>query len=107
MTKKIGDKKIDGVTSTRQAESVKEALAVSEVQNVKATSGVGTVKSTGSVRSRQSTRVMSLEEREQLFKMIGEEADTLFKGSGMSEQRKQMVQNAVKMAVDAGLLEEE
>ena len=106
MAKKIDDdKKVGGVRSTRETRAVKELESVDQIKGVNAAGGVGSVQATRAARSRQATRTMSLEEREQLFKLINEEAEALFKGSGMSNQQKEMVQNAVKMAVDAGLLE--
>jgi hypothetical protein len=50
---------------------------------------------------------MSLEEREQLFKMVQEEADRLFGQTGLSDSRKRHVTEAVRMAIDAGLIPED
>lgn len=107
MTKKIGDKKIHGVKSTQETSGVKGAEVVGGVAGVKAATGVGGVKGAGAIRKRQSTRTMTVEEREELFKMINEEAEAMFGRSGMPQAQRELVQNAVKMAVDAGLLDED
>jgi hypothetical protein len=107
MTKKIGDKKVGGVSSTGETSAVDSTGAVSGVSEVKATGGVGAVKGAGSATRRQSTRAMTMEEREQLLKMINEEAEALFGKTGMSAEKRQIVENAVKMAVDSGLIEGE
>lgn len=107
MTKKIGDKKIGGVQSTTSTSAVEGTEVVGGVAGVKATSGVGGVEGAGAVNRRRPTRTMSLAEREQLFQMINEEADKLFGEGGMSPTQRNVVKNAVRMAVDAGLVETE
>lgn len=107
MTKKPKDGKIGAVSRAGGSENVQSPDAVHSVGEVKATSGVGAVKSAGLSGKRRSTRIMSAAEREQLFKLINEEADKLFEKSGISEEKRSVLKNAVKMAVDSGLLEED
>lgn len=105
MTKKIGDKKIGSVQSTDETTRVKGADTVGSVDKVKGATAVGGVGSVGAVGKRKATKVMSLAEREQLFNMINEEADKLFKD--MPEERRKVVSDAVKMAVDSGIVDDE
>jgi|GEM_PF-1557581 len=110
MTKKIGDKKIASikstdVKSTEAADSVKGTGSVGAVSAVKQTGGVSaSAAATGSTAKRRATVVMSYAEREQLFQMVTEEASKLFAGSKMSGEKQKIVADAVKMAIDSGLL---
>jgi hypothetical protein len=107
MTKKIGDKKVGVVQSTRQTTNVEGAGAVSNVGNVKATSAVGGIKRSSGITKERLTRSMSAAEREELFRMINEEADKMFGSEGVPEARRQVVETAVKMAIDAGIVVDE
>ena len=105
MSDKIGDKKIGSVQSTNEASRVKSADLVENVDKVKAAQNIKGVGSVGGVSGRRATAVMSAAEREKLFAMINEEADRLFQN--MPEEKKKLVSEAVKMAVDASIPEEE
>ena len=107
MTKKIGDKKLGGVSSTTETSEIHKTEHIGEVQGVKPTSGVGGVGRAGAVGKRRATRVMSLQEREALMNMITEEAEKLFSEGALPQSKKALVTSAVKMAVDAGLLQDE
>ncbi|NDC37156.1 MAG: hypothetical protein EBZ48_03785 [Proteobacteria bacterium] len=112
MGKGSGDGKIGGIKSsvvkpTDTAREISKAETVSEVgevSGVQATTGIGGAAQAGGVGRRRPTRTMSLEEREQLFKMVNEEADKIFAQTGMSDSRKRSVTEAVKMAIDSGLM---
>jgi hypothetical protein len=111
MTKKIGDKKVTAVKtgdvkSTEAADHVKgsgEVGAVGAVKSAGSVSGAGAAGGVGG-NKRRPTVVMSYAEREQLFKMVSEEATKLFSGSKMSGEKQKLVAEAVKMAIDSGLL---
>ncbi len=104
MPKKIDEKKkIGGVDPTARTKEVAETEAVKGVQSIKPATQVAGVGGVNRVGKRGPTRIMSSAEREQLFKMIEEEADKLFGQSGNVEEVKQ----AVKMAVDVGLVDED
>lgn len=104
MTKKIDEKKkIGGVDATERAREVAQTEAIKGVQGVRPTSQVGGVGGVTRMGKRGPTRIMSAAEREQLFKMIEEEADKMF---GPSDKAKE-VKQAVKMAVDTGLVDED
>ena len=115
MPKKPGDKKIGGVKPsvvkpTETAGEVKGAEAiseVSEVQSVKATSAVSGTRGPGAIGGkRRPTRVMTMAERDELLKIVSEEADKMFAGTKISEERKRVITQAVKMAVDAGIVDD-
>lgn len=105
--KKIGDKKIGRVDLTKESSDVEKAGAVGGVTSIKGATGVGAVGKTGGISKRKGTRVMTLAEREQLFEMINEEADKLFADGSPLAAQKDMLKQAVKMAVDSGLIDEE
>ena len=116
MAKKPGDKKIGSIKSsvvkpTETAGEVTGAEAVSdvsEVQKVKATSGVTGARGPSGVGGRRRpTKVMSMADRDELFKMVTEEADKLFAGTKISDERKKVIADAVKMAMDTGILPEQ
>jgi hypothetical protein len=115
MGKKPGDTKIGGIKSsivkpTDTAKEVAGAEAVSEVGEVagiKATSAVGGTKAAGAAGRRRATRTMTLQEREHLLQMVQEEAEKMFANSALSAERKKTVADAVKMAIDAGLIQED
>ena len=106
MADKIGGKKIGSVKSTKEATSVEGADAVSIVGEVKATSGITGIRTLSGIsdRRRKQTRTMTSEERERLFKLIEEEAESLFSQGGLPESQKEVVKSAVMMAVDAGII---
>ena len=106
--KKIGEKeKISSVQTEIDAERVKGADSVKGAEQIKrvgATAGVG---SAGGVRKRQSTRIMSMQEREALFAMISEEAEKMQAEGLLPQGRKALVADAVKMAIDSAIIDEE
>jgi hypothetical protein len=107
MVKKIGDKKIDPLSPTKGPDSVAKTTGVEGVDPVKATSGVAGTSAVGGVRARKSTRMMSMAEREELFKMVSEEADKLFPPGTLPKHKKEVIEGAVKMAIDAAITDEE
>ncbi len=107
MGKKSDDGKVGSVKGTSRTTSVQGADEVGSVGGIKPTAGVGGVKGAGAIGKRRPTRVMSLEERDNLFRLIDEEADKLFADSSISEEKKQVLKSAVRMAVDSGIGTEE
>ena len=49
---------------------------------------------------------MTVADKDELFSLISEEADKIFGPDGLPESQRETVENAVKMAVDSTLLEE-
>ena len=103
MTKKKGDKKIGGVKSAKVTTGIEGTQQVGEVSKVKKAAQVSAVKGAGAVKGARVDNQLSSADRDQIFDMIGEEAEKLF---GKSKQR-EVVENAVKMAIDAGIIDEE
>ncbi|MCB0310669.1 MAG: hypothetical protein KDD42_05510 [Bdellovibrionales bacterium] len=108
MTNKIkGKKGIKEVVSTERTGVVEGTDAVKSVETVKGAGAVGASGSAGRAGRRGATRTMTLAERQELLRMINEEADKLLEHSGMSAAKKKQVVEAVKMAVDVGISEED
>ncbi len=107
MVKKIGDKKVGGIDPTQGADSVAKTTGVSGVDAVKPTSAVGSATNVSGVRARKATRMMSMAEREELFKMVSEEAEKLFPPGTIAKHRKEVIEGAVKMAIDASIADED
>jgi len=104
---KNDDKKIGGVKGTKVTTAVEGTDLIGGVAGVKATTGIGGVKGAGGIDKRRPTRTMTLAEREQLFQMINEEAEKLFGNSPMSATERNVVKNAVRMALDTGIIPDE
>lgn len=101
-------KKIGSVESSSRAKSIEKTQNIAEVDAVKATSGISGLQGTGGIgQKRKATRIMSAQEREQLLKMIDEEAEKLFKSGAMPNSKKELISTAVKMAVDTSIILEE
>lgn len=56
---------------------------------------------------RRPTRPMTAAEREHLFSLVKEEAERLFGEDGLPKEKRETVETAVKMALDAAIPEEE
>lgn len=100
-------KRIGGVKSTKGPGEVEETGAVGEIQRVSKTEGVGRVGGVGGVGKGRLTRKITMAEREELFRYINEEAEKLLKGGAIPESQRELVKEAVKMAVDSGLIDED
>ncbi len=104
MVKKISGKTPNKPTETtpiKSSESVSGAK-VGSVETVKETD-----KQSRASRAKARTRVMTAEERNKLFELVEEEAEKLFGSGGLPEKERNKVANAVKMAIDASIAEEE
>ncbi len=106
MGKKSDDGKIGPVKGAGGTSTVQGPDSVGVVGGVKPTASVGAVKGAGAVGKRRATRIMSTAERENLMRLISEEADKMFEGSNISPEKKEVLKSAVKMAVDAGIVTE-
>lgn len=97
---------IDKIKETGASEIVKKISKVDSVDEVAPVTKVGGVKQAGGVSGARITKEMTTQEREQLFRMVDEEADKLFATTtSIGAKRKKLVQDAVKMAIDSGLLD--
>jgi hypothetical protein len=107
MTKKKDDKRIGGVTSATKAAGIERLKEVDRVSGVQRTEAVSGVRRAGGIARSRLTAAMSAAEREALFRMIQEETDKIYEEGGLPEKQKEIVKQAVKMAVEAGLIGEE
>ena len=87
-----------GIQPTRTVESAK----VGDVEQVKALD-----RQTGTGAVRRTTRALTPKEQEELMMMIDEEADRMFGPQGLPESKKETVKDAVRMAIEATLSEED
>ncbi|HQH26606.1 MAG TPA: hypothetical protein PLP17_04345 [Oligoflexia bacterium] len=102
MVRKIGDKPGAAGTSSIQSTRSIESTKIGEVEQVKAAdsrSGVGAV--------RRSTRQLTPEQQQELLAMINEEADRMFDEGTLPRSKKDTVKGAVRMAIEASMVEEE
>ena len=96
---------ISGVSRTSQTSQVDKTTGVDAVGAVKATSAVDGVGRAGRVDStRQATRLMSNTERQALLSLIREEAEKMAAEGVLPQSTRAVAEEAVVMAVDAGLL---
>jgi len=105
MVKKIGDNKIGRVDASDVASEVKSAGTVQGVDPVRPTGAVERTNSVGGVNKRRATRVMTLAEREELFKLVSEEPERMFPEDTLPAQKRKLIEGAVKMAIDSALEE--
>ncbi len=105
MVKKISDKKIGRVDATTIANEVSQTTGVGSVGAVKPTSGVGSTSATGGIGKRRATRVMTMAEREELFKLVSEEAERMFPPGTIPPEKREVIEGAVRMAIDAAIEE--
>ena len=102
MVKKVGGPTppaVGGSTPIQPAR-IEGTQKVSTVQQVDPAVGKASV-----ARARRPTRPMTAEEREHLFKLLNEEADKIFGKDGIPESKRAKVEGAVKMALDASVIE--
>ena len=105
MTKKPKDKKVDHISSTTRAREVQGTQNIEEVEKVEKTgsiSGVGGVRGVGKAGA---VSAMSFEQRERLLSLISEEAGRLTKEGAIPQSQRAVVEQAVKMVIDAALLD--
>ena len=96
-----GPKSVGETGASGSVKGVDQAKAaeVSQVSGTKAQSGLQSVRGGG--------YAISAETREQIFQLIHEEADRMFGPDGLPVKKRKTVEGAVKMAVDASIVEEE
>lgn len=102
MVKKIGGPNTPNVGGSTpiQPTKIEGSQKVGTVGQVASTTA-----KTGVARARRPTRPMTAEEREHLFKLLNEEADKIFGADGLPESKRAQVEGAVKMALDASVVE--
>jgi len=105
MTKGIDDKKsrVGGVRGAAKPEDIQKTGAVSGVEQAKKTAPVVGVRAVGSAGSVGGAQALTSERRAQIFNLIQEEADKLFSGKTLPPGHRQIVEEAVKMTIDAAI----
>lgn len=101
MVRKVGGPKsptTSGVQGTRGPEAA-QINSVGQINQTEAKTGVQ--------GARRSTRLMSSAEREELFRMVGDEAKKMFGPDGLPEEKRKQVEGAVRMAISSGVNDED
>lgn len=106
MTKKDDkDKKVDKIGASDATKRVKSTEAVSDVEKVKGASAISRVAGVAGVGATSSIGKISLEQREKLMGIVTEEAAKLAAQGVIPKSQKEIVEQAVKMVIDATLIE--
>lgn len=93
-------KKVKGVGKSRNVEATK---AVDELDSVKGVTGISRVRGVGDVKA--ATQVTAAN-REKLLSLVEEETAKLAKSGMIPASQKNVVELAVKLAIEGSLLEE-
>lgn len=102
MVKKIDNNKGGGLRGTKSLDATKGVQASDRAKSVGQVKGAKTASGTEAVS--EQLRITS-ENRDQLYALIGEEADRLFKSKHLTLKDRQAVEKALKMIVDANILD--
>lgn len=105
MTKKKDDKKVGAVGSTQNTKGVKPTESVSEVDKVKGATSVQGVRGVSRVSGAGPLGAITLEQRDRLMTLVSEEAEKLAKQGIIPKSQREVVEQAVKMVIDASLIE--
>ena len=98
--------KVHGISAPRVTTSVEQLSNVSEVEKTQKTAAVGAVHGVSGVSKTASARSIDFADREVIHKMIHEDADKLFGKGRMDKAKREVIETAVKMAVDAATIQE-
>ena len=105
MAQKNDDKKIGAVSSSASAKGVKATESLSEVDKVKGASAIKGISGVSGVGKAGAIGALNLEQRERLMTIISEESQKLAAQGVISNRQRDLVEQAVKMAIDATLIE--
>lgn len=105
----MGDKKdkenIKGIGKTQKTTSISKVDGIEEITKVQKTDAVQ--RSGGVSKASDGAQRLRYQDREKLFGMVEEEALNLFRNSKLPEEQKRLIREAVKMAIDSALIEDE
>ncbi|HMO02859.1 MAG TPA: hypothetical protein PKD37_07425 [Oligoflexia bacterium] len=104
MSKDDDKNRISEIGKTKETAPVKRTEAISEVEAIKPTSGIEGISPTGDNSSARRKIKLSESDREEVFKLVDEESEALFKKESIPERKKAVIKKAVKMAIDSGLI---
>jgi hypothetical protein len=105
MGQKDDDKKVGAINTSGSTKGVKATESLSEVDKVKGASAVKGVTGVSGVGKTGAVGAVSIEQRERLMTIIAEEAEKLTAQGIISKSQREVVEHAVKMAIDASLIE--
>ena len=97
------DKKVSGIGKTNNLDQIHKSESIAHVNKTGKVGAVNAISGT----SRTPTREMSFQEREELLRMVGEEAEKLFSKSKIPASQREAIEMAVKQTIDAALIEEQ
>ncbi len=105
MGKNKDDKKVGGVGSSGSTKGVKGTESVSQVERVKGAGSVKRVSGVGRVGGAGPLGAITLEQRDRLMALVSEEAEKLAAQGVIPKSQREVVEQAVKMVIDASLIE--
>lgn len=105
MGKNKDDKKVGAVGSSGSTKGVKGTESVSEVDKVKGAGSVKGVTGVGRVGGTGALGSITLEQRDRLMSLVSEEAEKLAAQGVIPKGQREIVEQAVKMVIDASLIE--
>lgn len=105
MADKDDEKKIGAIGSSGSTKGVKATESLSEVDKVKGADAIKSVIGVSGVGKAGAVGAVSIEQREKLMTIISEEAEKLAAQGIISKSQREVVEQAVKMAIDASLIE--
>lgn len=108
MAQKDNDKNsaISGVTGATSTQSIEHLSAVSHVEKTEKTSAISAIKGVDSSTKTHNIGEVTSENKEKIFKMLHEEADKLFRTTKITEQKRNVIEKAVQMAIDSAVVDE-
>jgi len=105
MGNKEDDKKVGAIGTSGATKGVKATESLSEVDKVKGASAVKGVSEVSGVGRSGAIGAVSIEQRDKLMAIVTEEAEKLAAQGVLSKSQRDVVEQAVKMAIDASLIE--
>lgn len=105
MNKKKDSKTIKNVSSSSSARGVKAATEVTGVKGIDKTTAVQKTARIANVKTTSGAPTLDFEKRDKYFAMVSEEADKLAKQGILPKNSREIIEQAVKVAIDAALLE--
>lgn len=112
MVDKIGDKgkkgKVGGIKETQTSKQVEKTEQVGRIGKIKESSAVGKVGKAGRSQGPVPGEVLTPADRDPLYRLIDEETEKILGATGdISDEQREAIANAVKMAVDAAIVNED
>lgn len=105
MSKKKDIKTVKDVSSASDTQRIKSATKVSKVKGVEKSSAVQKTDKVSTVKGTANTQRLDFAKRDRYFAMVSEEADKLAKEGILPKHRRDVIERAVQVAIDAALLE--